>query len=706
MAQFAQVPRAHFQPKTEPLSPPMLVQASQPVHESAAETPLAGNPGVVAVHHHHHRVASGAGGVGYTRAAVAQSAGSRGDGALDAAGRMQSGALAQCGKREGGGGSEVEEEERGGVSGSDCVGGSAPPGKGKGGRKNHIKRPMNAFMVWSSIERKKLAEREPKLHNTELSKRLGQMWKSMTEEDKKPFRVEADKLKSKLMEEHPDYKYRPRRRKFEIGAKGPTMFLSGLKACNQLRMGSPALKGHPVQGHHHRSSPGGTQQPLPISFYSSSFTLTPPSASNATFTTADRALSALQSDQSSPTYGYPYRYAGFPMSGYAYPSSHYMYSLAAGGNAAGISYMNYRPDDMTGQPNYQMGQPTVTYPYALQSESAVQDETTYVTQPPSVHSQQDTNDYTPGKTQLEQTSTARHLTFDPQPVVSKHGNYSAPYIETPPCSPFLQSPHFNTLSCSVPLTRTESYSSEYSSSTPGGRPLSSPTADTCSNTQPSPISGAATGASKSREMEPLDIQQEMTVMTQTDGASSSNSPVDRAMNFNGSPAAVITYLDTDYQPSPYEHYPAGQQSTEMNGNPLLSHPTTLSHAPYAVGVQNHYSVASRSSASTFVFTTSAATNITSSSLTDYSCRPRNCTTTLADGHTPAVCNIRSPYCEENESFEDDNISVLNHGRYMNNISPTNTTTTSVFGSTTSYGLPTPDLTPEKTNSHDGPNYFF
>lgn len=76
-----------------------------------------------------------------------------------------------------------------------------------------IKRPMNAFMVWSSVERKKLAEKQPRLHNTELSKQLGRMWKAMTELEKLPFRKEADKLKSKLMEEHPDYKYKPKRKK-------------------------------------------------------------------------------------------------------------------------------------------------------------------------------------------------------------------------------------------------------------------------------------------------------------------------------------------------------------------------------------------------------------------------------------------------------------------------------------------------------------
>ncbi|CAH0551634.1 unnamed protein product [Brassicogethes aeneus] len=87
---------------------------------------------------------------------------------------------------------------------------------------NHIKRPMNAFMVWSQIERRKICEVAPDMHNAEISKKLGRRWKQLPEEERKPFIVEAEKLRQLHQKEYPDYKYRPRKKTTKPAPKTTT----------------------------------------------------------------------------------------------------------------------------------------------------------------------------------------------------------------------------------------------------------------------------------------------------------------------------------------------------------------------------------------------------------------------------------------------------------------------------------------------------
>lgn len=75
-------------------------------------------------------------------------------------------------------------------------------------------------MVWSQIERRKICEIQPEMHNAEISKRLGKRWSALSSEERAPFIQEAQRLRLLHMQEYPDYKYRPRKKSDIIKGSG------------------------------------------------------------------------------------------------------------------------------------------------------------------------------------------------------------------------------------------------------------------------------------------------------------------------------------------------------------------------------------------------------------------------------------------------------------------------------------------------------
>ena len=77
---------------------------------------------------------------------------------------------------------------------------------------DYIKRPANSFMIWAKKNRTKISKENPILNNAQISKLLGQQWKTLSNEEKQICKDKAKQVKQEHKIQFPNYKYRPKKK--------------------------------------------------------------------------------------------------------------------------------------------------------------------------------------------------------------------------------------------------------------------------------------------------------------------------------------------------------------------------------------------------------------------------------------------------------------------------------------------------------------
>ncbi|XP_057301284.1 protein capicua homolog isoform X3 [Hydractinia symbiolongicarpus] len=75
------------------------------------------------------------------------------------------------------------------------------------GSVEHVRRPMNAFMIFSKKHRQIVHQKNPNQDNRTVSKILGEMWYALTPEEQQKYRKQAEEVKEAHYKNNPEWKW-------------------------------------------------------------------------------------------------------------------------------------------------------------------------------------------------------------------------------------------------------------------------------------------------------------------------------------------------------------------------------------------------------------------------------------------------------------------------------------------------------------------
>ncbi|XP_067233071.1 transcription factor SOX-30-like [Chanodichthys erythropterus] len=134
-------------------------------------------------------------------------------------------------------------------------------------KKVSIKRPMNAFILWSKIHRRALSKANPNASHCDISVQLGLEWSRLSEEQKEPYYMEAHRIKAEHRRKYPDWVYRPKKRSASKQAPAiPATQNSSLSSLTWAQRSNtypePLTSVGDITGHSGLISPGSVQVKL------------------------------------------------------------------------------------------------------------------------------------------------------------------------------------------------------------------------------------------------------------------------------------------------------------------------------------------------------------------------------------------------------------------------------------------------------------